>query len=489
MLPIALSAMLMYGFDFNVVNVAIPSLRHDLHAGPASLELIVGGYAFTYAAGLVTGGRLGDLFGYRTMFLVGMAGFTLASVACGLSGTPGELVAARLVQGLTAAAMVPQVLALITSVFPVEERTKALAWFSVTASVSGLLGQVLGGLLLDANVFGLGWRVVFFVNLPVGVIVLALARRLLPRTTSTRRPSLDPVGVVAVSGSLALALIPLTLGRGVGWPPWTWAMLAASAPAMIGALAYERRLAGRGGDPLVDLPLFQLRSFTAGLGIAVAFMAYFTSSVFVMSLLLQDGLGLTPLQAGLSFAPMALLASAAPFLGRRLITAFGPGPAVRCGCAINIIANALLAGLLGFQGGHVSVGWLVAGLGLVGLGNTFILPTYLGAALSDVRPDQAGAASGTLNTTQQFAGSAGLAIIGAVFFTALGSHPGRAQYAHAAQTAIWIDLGLVIAMAALAALLPRTAAAANRPSPPPGTLADAPAVTQAAESWSRSGRG
>nr|WP_083419284.1 MFS transporter [Pseudofrankia sp. BMG5.36] len=161
----------MYGFDFNVVNVAIPSVRHDLNAGTASLELIVGGYAFAYATGLVTGGRLGDLFGYRTMFLVGVAGFTVASVACGMAGTPGELVAARLVQGLTAAAMVPQVLALITHVFPVEERTRALAWFSVTASLSGLLGQVLGGLLLDANVLGLGWRVIFFMNLPVGVIV------------------------------------------------------------------------------------------------------------------------------------------------------------------------------------------------------------------------------------------------------------------------------------------------------------------------------
>jgi EmrB/QacA subfamily drug resistance transporter len=479
MLPVALSATLMYGFDFNVVNVAIPSVRHDLHAGPASLELVVGGYAFTYAAGLVTGGRLGDLFGYRTMFLAGMAGFTVASVACGLAGTPGELVAARLVQGLTAAAMVPQVFALITSVFPVEERTRALAWFSVTASLSGLLGQVVGGLLLDANVFGLGWRVAFFVNLPVGVIVLGLARRLLPRTTSLRRPSLDPVGVVAVSGSLALALIPLTLGRGEGWPPWTWVLLAASAPAMILALVYERRLAGRGGDPLVDLALVRLRTFGAGLGIAAAFMAYFTSSVFVMSLLLQDGLGLTPLQAGLSFAPMALLAMAAPFLGRRMIITFGAPTAIVCGCVVNTVATALLASLLALQGGNVSVGWLIAGLGLVGLGNTFILPTYLGAALSDVRPDQAGAASGTLNTTQQFAGSAGLAIIGAVFFTALGPHPGRAQYAHAAQIAIWIDLGLVIAMAALTAFLPRGSATPDRPTRPASTHASTPASTHA----------
>jgi EmrB/QacA subfamily drug resistance transporter len=477
MLPVALAGLLMYGFDANVVNVAIPSIRHDLHAGQGSLELIVGGYAFTYAAGLVTGGRLGDMLSYRTMFLGGMTGFTLASVACGLAATPGEFVGARLAQGLTAAAMVPQILALITNVFPVEERTRALAWFSVTAAVSGLLGQVLGGLLLNVDVFGLGWRVVFFINLPVGLVVLVFARRLLPGGRSARRPALDLVGVVAVSGSLASALVPLALGRGEGWPPWTWALLAASVPAMLLALAYERRLAARGGEPLFPLPLFRYRSFSAGLGIAVAFMAYFVTGLFVMSLLLQDGLGLSPLAAGLCFAPMALVAMAAPFVGRRLIMIFGAPTAIVCGCSITAVGTALLAGALAVQGGHVDVGWLVAGLGLTGLGNTFILPTYLGAALSEVRPHQAGAASGMINTTQQFAGSAGLAIIGTVFFSALGSRPGRADYAHAAQITLWIDFGLVVAMAALTAFLPRGSGTADRPRAAAPSAAAAPPVT------------
>lgn len=288
LLPVVLAALFMYGFDLNVVNVAVPSLQHDLHAGQAALELIVGGYAFTYAAGLMTGGRLGDLLGYRTMFLLGMAGFTVASTLCGLAQTPRQLVGARLLQGLTAAAMVPQILSLITVTFPAGERPRALAWFGVTAAVSGVFGQVLGGILLVTDAFGLGWRSVFFLNLPVGLVVLTFALRLLPRTAIERRPSLDLVGLVGITASLALAQVPLVLGREEGWPLWTWVLLAVSVPAMVLTLGYERRLARRGGNPLLDLSLFASRTFSSGLCVSIAFMAYFTSSIFVFSLLLQN---------------------------------------------------------------------------------------------------------------------------------------------------------------------------------------------------------
>src|SRR5579885_1454367 len=187
-LPVLLSATFMYGFDGNAVNVAIPSLQQDLHAGQVALELVVGGYAFSYAMGLVTGGRLGDLLGHRRMFLTGMAGFTVASVLCGLAQNSAELVGARFIQGLTAAVMVPQVLALITSIFPAAERPKALSWFGVVMGLCGIAGQVLGGLLLTVQLFDLGWRVIFFVNLPIGIVVFALAWRLLPRVAPQRRP-------------------------------------------------------------------------------------------------------------------------------------------------------------------------------------------------------------------------------------------------------------------------------------------------------------
>jgi EmrB/QacA subfamily drug resistance transporter len=456
MLPIVLSATFMYAFDFNVVNVALPTLHRDLHASPVALELVVGGYAFTYAAGLVTGGRLGDLFGYRRMFLTGMAAFTAASVLCGLSDSPGQLVAARLLQGLTAAIMVPQVLAIITATFIPSERTRALAWFGVTGAVSGVVGQVLGGLILGANVAGVGWRAIFFVNLPVGLVVLAIARHLLARSSSDRRPSLDPIGVIGISCALALALVPLTLGHSEGWPAWTWIALVASVPSMTVALGYERRLARRGGDPLVDLALFHSRAYSAGLGIAVAFMTFFISSFFFMSLLLQSGLGLTPLQSGLTFGPACPAGVLAALAGRKLISRFGAPAIIRIGCGISAVGTIMLGVPLGLCGGSVPVGWLAGGLGIAGAGNSLILTAYLGATLSAVRPDQAGIASGTLNTVQQFAASAGLAVIGAVFFAFLGNHPGPRQYAHATEAVEWIGLGLMITMAALTTLLPRT---------------------------------
>jgi EmrB/QacA subfamily drug resistance transporter len=468
MLPVILAATFMYGFDQNVVNVALPTLRDDLHAGPVALELVVGGYAFAYAAGLVTGGRLGDLVGYKRMFLIGMGAFTVVSVLAGLAQSPGQLVGARLVQGLSAALLVPQVLALITSTFPVAERTGALAWFGVTGAVSGVVGQVLGGLLLDADVAGLGWRILFLLNLPVGAVVLVVAARVLPAVTSGRRPALDPIGVVGITAGVALALAPLVLGRSEHWAVWIWVSLALSVPVLVLTLVYESRRP----SPLVDLTLFRSRTFSAGLGIAVAFLAFFTSSIFVLSLLLQTGLGLTPLEGGLSFTPFALLAIVTALTGRRLISRYGPPSVIRAGCSISALGLVLCLVVLALGGAGVGVGWLVAGLAVVGAGNSMIMTAYLGATLAGVRPDQAGIASGTLNTFQQFAGSAGLAAVGAVFFAVLGVTPGPAQYVSATSVALWIGLGLVVVIAGLSWLL-RTPAGRRTAEPAPSrALAD-----------------
>lgn len=471
LLPVILAASFMYGFDLNVVNVALPSLQHELHAGQTALELVVAGYTFTYAAGLVTGGRLGDLLGYRRMFLAGMAGFTVASMLCGLAQTPTELVAARLLQGLAAAAMVPQVLALITAVFPGEQRTRALAGYGVSAALSGVCGQVLGGLLLVADAFGWGWRVIFLVNVPVGLLVITTALRVLPaREAGRRRPRLDPAGVLAVSGSLALALVPLVLGRTQGWPAWTWIMLAMSVPALVLSLAHERRFARAGGTPLLDLSLFGSRSFRTGLAISSVFMAWFISAVFVLSLLLQNGLRLSPLRAGLSFAPMALLGIAGALLGRRIITRYGSARTIQAGCTIYAAATLLLALVLQAQRASASLVLLIPGLALMGLGGILILPAMIGATLTDIAPAQAGVASGTLNTIQQFAATAGLAAIATIYFTRLGTHPNPASYATGAETALWIGLALIAVMAALSTRL-------NRNPPPPQAQDTTPILT------------
>jgi EmrB/QacA subfamily drug resistance transporter len=462
MLPVILSATFMAMFDFFVVNVAAPSLQHDLHAGQAALELVVGGYAFTYAGGMVTGGRLGDLFGYRRLFLIGMAAFTVASLLCGLAESPAQLVAARLLQGLTGAAMVPQVLALITATFPPEERPRAMSWFGVTAGVGSVAGQVLGGLLLDADVLGLGWRVIFLLNVPVGMVALVFALRLLPANRSVRRPRLDPLGAAGVSGALALILVPLILGREEGWPAWTWVSMAAAAPVLIATLRWERRLSLRGGEPLLDLALFRTRSFAAGLPINVAFMAFFASFMFVLTLLLQGGLGLSPLDAGLTFAPLGALFAVTSVLGRSLVARYGVR-VITLGATISGFGLLTLIVELQWLGADITARWLLLPTAIVGLGNGLVLPTLIGAVLTGVRPAQGGAAAGVLTTTQQFAGAAGVAVLGALFFGTLGSNPSRGDFATATEAVSVLALALVLTAAALTVLLPRPAASLEEP--------------------------
>jgi EmrB/QacA subfamily drug resistance transporter len=459
-LLVILAAFFMYGFDGNVVNVALSSFQHELHAGQVALELVVGGYVFGYATALTTGGRLGDLLGHRRMFLLGVTGFTVASALCSVAQNPAELVGGRLLQGLAAAVIVPQVLALITSTFPAGERPRALSWYGVTGGLSGICGQVLGGLLLVADLFGLGWRIIFLINVPVGLIVLACALRVLPRTRTRHRADLDLVGVLAVSGSFALALVPLVLGRDLGWPPWAWALLACSVPAMAAALRWERRLSAAGGQPLLDIGLFRNRVFNLGLAVNAAFMVFFPSSTFVLSLVLQNGLGLSALRAGLCFAPMAMLAMAGSLGGRRLGRRLGIR-VLTVGCLV--IASSLLLAAVALQlpDDRITVTWLVVSLALRGLGSGLVLPSLVGTALAGVRPDQAGAASGLLATTQQFAGVTGLAVMGALLFTALGSNPGRADYAGAAQLTLSVALFLVALMIVLVQVLTRATAAAS----------------------------
>lgn len=331
MLPVALSAMFMSQFDLFVVNVAAPSLQHDIQAGPAALELIVAGYAFTYASGLVTSGRLGDLIGARKMLLVGMLAFTAASLLCGLAQSPGQLVVARLLQGLTGAVMVPQVLALITAVFPPAERPRALGWFGVTVGVGAVAGQVLGGALLEGDVFGLGWRVIFLVNVPIGLVAVLFAQQLLPHRTGTGRAKLDPLGAIGVSVSLALALVPLVFGRSEGWPGWVWVCLACSVPLMALTVLWEQALTRRGGQPVLELSLFHNKVIVRGLVVCVILFISFFGSMFVLTLVLQAGLGLSPLQAGIAFTPLGLAFAAASFASNRLAARHGSARLVTLG--------------------------------------------------------------------------------------------------------------------------------------------------------------
>lgn len=464
MLPVLLAAMFMVQFDLFVVNVAAPSLEHDIHAGQAALELIVAGYGFTYASGLVTGGRLGDIVGSRVMFLWGTLSFTAASLLCGLAQSPGQLVAARLVQGLTGAAMVPQVLALIMGVFPPQERSKAMGWFGVALGTGGVAGQVLGGALLQGDVLGLGWRVIFLVNVPIGVVAVVLGWRLLPQPPSQGRPKLDPVGAVGVSGSLALALVPLVIGRTEHWPVWAWVMLGASVPAMALSLRWESVLAARGGQPLLDLTLFRNKVFARGLVVCVGVFAAFYSFMFSLTLVLQGGLGLSPLHAGYTFAPLAVAFAGASLFGPRKVAVYG-ARLVSAGIVIAGVGMAILLVVLQASGDSTSWARLIGPMVLIGLGNGLAVPVLAGVVLAGARTAAAGAAAGVLTTSQQFSSAAGVAGIGTVFFTALGSHHDVAAFAHSLEWVLGIGLVLIVVALAAAAMLPSPPRPGKQPKP------------------------
>jgi EmrB/QacA subfamily drug resistance transporter len=454
MLPVILIAMFMAGFDIWAVNVAAPSLQRDLHVSDAALQLIVGGYAFMYASGMVTGGRLGDLFGYKRLFLIGVVTFALASLACGVAPTAGVLVVFRLVQGLTGAVMVPQVVALITATFPARERSRALGYYGATMGLGFVSGQILGGGLIQANIFGLGWRAIFLVNVPVGIIALIVAVIVVPKARGLRKPRLDPLGAIGVSGGLALALVPLTLGRDEGWPVWTWVSLALALPVLAATVAWERRLTRAGGDPLLNLALFRDRAFSAGLLLNFAALFFFGSFMFVLTLLLQSGLGLSPLHAGIVNLPLALTFIAMTLLGPRVAARLGPR-SITLGAVAAIAGALVLALTAAHYGGHLT-GWETApGTALIGIGQGLMVPSLMSAVLSHVRPEQAGAAAGVLTTTQQFSIASGVAVIGAVFYEVIGGVPTRASFVTGLTVVAWVDVAVLAIAAALTFLLPR----------------------------------
>ncbi|MFJ9179859.1 MFS transporter [Streptomyces sp. NPDC102360] len=446
MLAVALTATFMGSFDLFVVNVATEALRADLRASDAALELVVSGYAFAYAAGLITGGRLGDRFGYRRTFVAGMVAFTVTSLLCGLAQGAGELVVARMTQGLSAAVMVPQVLSLVTARFPAAHRGRATGWNGAVAGLGSIAGQLLGGVLLQADAFGLGWRAVFLVNVPVGVVASIAAWRMLPGQLSGPRRQFDVPGALGVTATLALLLVPLSLGRDEGWPLWTWLCLAATAPVAWATWRWQRTLRARGGEPVLNPALFRNRPYltlVAGLG---AFQLYFGAYMFTLALLLQAGLGASPLTAGAVFVPQAVTFTTGSLLSGRLTARHGVRWPV-AGGALVVAGLALAATQLTVSAGTITPWALTPALLVNGLGNGLLMPPIIGAALSRVTPGTAGSASGMLNTAQQASSALGVALLGTLFFTVSGDGLHRAPAGLTAVCAV--SVGLVAVAAAL----------------------------------------
>jgi len=431
-LVILLLAAFMNLLDVSIVNIAIPSIQRDLHASYADVQWALAGYTLAYAVVLITGGRLGDAFGRKRLFLIGVIGFTLMSALCGAARSPGMLIASRVAQGAMGAIMIPQVLSVIQVIFPPAERIKALAGFGVTAGLGTVSGPLLGGLLTQHSLLGLGWRSIFLINVPVGILAVAAAAILVRESRAPQPPKLDPGGVALVSAALLLLLYPLVQGRQLGWPAWTFVSMAAAGPAFGLFVGYERMKARKDGSPLVPLSLFRERAFSVGMSIAVTFFLGVASFALVLTLFLQIGLGFEPLHAGLTFLPFSggvLVASAA---AARLAPRFGRGVTMT-GALVMAAGMAGLIAIVHHYGVAVTTWDMAPGLVVAGLGMGSVLAPLADILLAGVPRQHAGSASGLLNTGFQVGASIGIAVIGVIFFGLLGSQSGPAATAVAPQ--------------------------------------------------------
>ena len=450
-LPVVLAGTFMVVLDFFIVNVALPSMQSDLHASDGAIEWVVAGYALTSAVLLITAGRLGDQFGRRKMFSVGLALFTVASLACGVAASAEALVAARLLQGAAAAILMPNVLSIIGVVYTGADRTRALTAYGLVLGLAAVSGQLIGGLLVQADIAGLGWRTTFLINIPIGLAALALAPKVVPESRNEHASGLDVVGTLLVTAGLTAVVLPLVEGRQHGWPLWTWVSLAA-APLILGAfVTHQRRLAGRGGTPMLDTTLFAQRSFSAGLLTQFTFWGGQASFFLVLALYLQAGRGLSAMTAGLVFTILAASYLVASMASEGLLQRFGPR-VLAVGALTLAGGHALLLAAVAEVGVGGSIAPLVPGLLVIGAGMGLVIAPLTTTILSGVDPQRAGAASGMLATTQNVGNAVGVAVTGVIFFGAL--HGG---YDHALQLSLAQLAVLLVAAAALARLLPRQA--------------------------------
>jgi EmrB/QacA subfamily drug resistance transporter len=430
--------------DFFIVNVALNSIGTELHAGPDAVQLVVAGYGLAFAVGMISGGRLGDLYGRRRLFAVGLALFTLTSLACGLAPNAGTLVVARVLQGVAGALLTPQVLAMLSTIYVGRNRARAFAGYGFAMGIAGVLGQLVGGALISADLLGSGWRAIFLINVPVGLVTLLFLRSVVPESRG-ERARLDLVGTGLITLALVAVVLPLVEGREHGWPLWTW-LCFASAPVFLATfIGQQRTRSASGRAPLVNLALFRIGAFRVGSLAAMTFGLVPAAFFFVLALYLQEGRGFSPVFSGVVFAAVgvgyfAAMMIAGPLavrLGRQVLALGAIG--VGAGCLLLADAATASSSLA-----------LMPGLALAGFGIGLVLVPMSQMVLSDVDPAHAGAASGVLSTAQQVGGALGVAVIGVVFFDAVSG-----GVTHAFTVALYVLAGLTLATVALVQTLPR----------------------------------
>jgi EmrB/QacA subfamily drug resistance transporter len=449
-MAVLMAGTFVFVLDFFIVNVAIPSTQAELGASDSQIQLVVATYAIAIASLLILGGRLGDLFGRRRLFMAGLALFTASSALCGAAPGIDLLLVGRVLQGIGAALFAPQVLSIIGVTFDGDGRRRAVTTYGLTMGLAAAGGQLIGGALIALDLLHLGWRACYLVNVPIGIAALALAPRAIAESRAEGRERLDFLGAALAGATLVAIVLPLVEGRRQGWPAWTFACLAAAVPLALAFAARQRRLAATGGSPLVHPDLFRERAFTVGVLTSVVFYAGMASFFLVLAVYLQEGCGLSALDSGLVFTALAigyLVASAgaealAPRFGRQVLAA---GGIVR---AAALTGLALTVGAIGTGGSPLL---LVPALAVDGIGMGLLTAPLVATVVGGMDPRHAGAASGVLSTAQQVGNTIGVAAVGAIFYGAIGP---AGDYAGAFELALVAIAAVCLAVAALVQLLP-----------------------------------
>jgi len=471
MLIVLLSGQFMALLDTTIVNVAMPTIGRSLHASGAELQLVIACYIVSYAMLLITGARVGSLIGRRRTFLLGVGTFTLSSLACGLAPGVGVLIAARFVQGAGAAAMMPQIMTVLQLRFSGTERARALSGYTAVLSSGFVAGQVLGGLLVSANLFGASWRPVFLVNVPIGAAIALLLPRVMPADGPARARRLDLAGLAVAVPAVCLVVLPLMLGHQEHWPWWSLACIGCGLALVPAFLATERAVTARGGHPLLSLAVFRSPGLAPGLATVMLLMVTYGGFLFAFAVHLQAGLGDSALRAGLTFAPGAVAFGLCGYFWRRLPAAWHPWLTAG-GTAVGALGYLAVAVLL--RDGGAGGAWLQL-LFVVTFGSlAAAFSPLVTQSLVRVPLDEAADASGLLTTTIQLGQAVGVAVFGSVFLT-LAAHgsPGQGAAAVSGHALFVVLLWLVgtlacgvVAAAPLARTVRDSARARTAPEPP-----------------------
>lgn len=452
-LVVVLVAEIMDLLDSTVVNVGGPSLEKFLGANPTEIQWVIGGYTLALGSGLILGGRLGDRFGRRNAFLFGLVGFTVASLLCAIAPNIALLILFRVVQGFLGAMLLPQGFGLIRDVFPPKEFGKAFAAYGPVFGLGGILGPILGGFLIEANIADLAWRSVFLVNVPIGIAAAIMSFKYLPKSVADKTVKIDFLGAFMVVLASGMLVYPLMTGEQNGWPWWSFAMIAGSIIMFVLFALLEKATVKRGGSPLIDAEIFKKRAYTVGLGGIALYFACSTGIYLILSLFLQFGESFSASEAGLGNIPIAVGAAIGGGISGGFLADKIGSRVLQIGALLQIVGAVLLI-VATPTANDFNIWQLVPGLVIAGIGTGFVVSALFDIILSSVEGRLAGSASGVLSAVQSVFASAGVAIFGSVFFaSALAG-----DAAEGFRNALYLQLALLVVFLVLSPLMPKKAA-------------------------------